>query len=269
VTLDSFNSFDDLFKDEESTIIPDFIDFLIDNPSKDVYKTFNDKYKKYKELDEIALPNKEQRLDMAILGEEMGILIARDFDFNDQEVANRKKEYVEFARERLVDATRKPYYRPVAMLFYIKALYGQTNIAFNLDGDNRKINIGIGNDYVTRVERYTDDRSLKAYVIALRAYRLLMDGYLLELAQEDRNKKIEKELQYAALWDENNYLAVYALGLVYLNKSWDTYSEEKAKEQFKKIVKLEKVEVGLDKYIDENEKQRIITMAKRKLSELK
>ena len=49
ITLDSFGAFDDLFK-EENTIIADFVDYYIENPTKDVYKTFNKKYKEYKKV---------------------------------------------------------------------------------------------------------------------------------------------------------------------------------------------------------------------------
>lgn len=261
----------DLSSDDktEEILITDFEDLLISNPSKDEYKEFNNKYDQYKKLADTLFPSKEEKEKAVLLGEEIAILIARDFDFSDEEIAKKKKSYVEFARERLVDASKKPYYRQLAMLFYIRALYGQTNLAFSHEGENKARNIGIGNDYVTRLERYTDDRALKGYVLALRAYRLLIDWDLLDLPIEIRQKKILNELLYATKWDDHNYLAEYALGLLYLNKSWDTYDEKKAKEQFELVAKLDGVKVDLDKYIDAQEKDRIIGLAKKKLESLK
>ena len=261
----------DLSSDDktEEILITDFEDLLISNPSKDEYKEFNNKYDQYKKLADTLFPSKEEKEKAVLLGEEIAILIARDFDFSDEEIAKKKKSYVEFARERLVDASKKPYYRQLAMLFYIRALYGQTNLAFSHEGENKARNICIGNDYVTRLERYTDDRALKGYVLALRAYRLLIDWDLLDLPIEIRQKKILNELLYATKWDDHNYLAEYALGLLYLNKSWDTYDEKKAKEQFELVAKLDGVKVDLDKYIDAQEKDRIIGLAKKKLESLK
>jgi len=270
LNLDGFDSFDDLFKEEkEEILITDFEDYLISKPSKGVYKDFNKKYEQYKKLSEILTPSKEEKQELVLLGEELAILVAKDFDFSDEEISNRKKQYVEFARERLVEASKKPYYRELAMLFYIKALYGQTNLAFSHEGTNKKKNIDLGNDYVTRLERYTDDRALKGYVLALRAYRLLIDWNLLELPIETRQKKILNELLYATKWDDHNYLAEYALGLLYLNEAWDTYDVDKAKVQFEIVSKLDGVKVPLDKYINIEEKERIIKLAQNKLKELK
>ena len=197
------------------------------------------------------------------------IKLSKDFDFADEGISSVKKEYVEFARERLLAGTRKPYFRVMSMLYYIKALYGQTNIAFNLEGNNRKTNILLGNDYVTRLERYTDVRALKAYVLSLRAYRFIIDGDVLDMSQEERLKTIEKDLIYATKWDEENYLALYALGLVYLNKSYEKYDIIKSVEIFNQVTKLKNKTVGLDKYLSDEEKERIISLAEKKINTLK
>lgn len=266
LTLDSFGSFNELLSDKtEDIIITDFVDYEIKKPSKKCYKNFNEKYKEYKELSEVLIPSKEQKERMVVLGEEMAMIVAVDFNFDDEEVKGKKKEYIEFARECLVLGTKKPYFRVMSMLYYIKALYGQTNIAFSLEGNNRKTNILLGNDYVTRLERYTNERPLKAYVLALRAYRFIIDGDVLDMTPEDRLKTLEKDLVYATKWDDKNYLALYALGLVYLNKSYDKYDPSKAKGIFKLVTGLRGKEVGLDKYLSNEEKERIISLAEKKI----
>ena len=270
LTLDSFGDFSELLGDKkDDVIITDFTDYEIQKPSRKEYKTFNEKYIKYKKLTEILTPSKEDREKMVILGEEMAIIIAEDFNFDDHELNGKKKEYVEFARERLVAGTRKPYFRVMSMLYYIKALYGQTTIAFSLEGHNRKTNILLGNDYVTRLERYTDVRALKAYVLSLRAYRFIIDGDILDMSPETRLKTIEKDLIYATKWDDQNYLALYALGLVYLNKSYEKYDVNKALDLFKQVKALKGKTVGLDKYIEDAEKDRIIGLAEKKIDTLK
>ena len=100
-----------------------------------------EKYEEYLSLQDKLTPSKEERERIVVLGEEMAILIAIEFNFEDKELEGMKEEYVEFARERLVEGTKKPYFRHMSMLYYIRALYGQTNIAFSLEGDNRKTNI--------------------------------------------------------------------------------------------------------------------------------
>lgn len=270
LTLDSFGDFEGLMGNQkESTIITDFVDYYIDNPSKECYKTFNGKYEKYKKLEEVLSPSKDEREAMVILGEEMGILIANEFDFEDEQIKGYKKEYIEFAREKLLAGTRKPYYRPMSMVYYIKALYGQTNIAFSLTGNNRKTNILLGNDYVTRLERYTDIRHLKAYVISLRAYRYIIDGDLFEMSAEERFAFVERDLIYATKWDEQNYLALYALALTYLNKSFKKYDVDKAMELFNRVKALENVPVGLDEYLSKEDKAKIMSLADNKIKSLK
>ena len=214
-------------------------------------------------------PSKEERERMVVLGEEMAISIAIEFNFEDHELSGMKQEYIEFARERLVDGTRKPYFRAMSMLYYIRALYGQTNIAFNLEGDNRKTNILLGNDYVTRLERYTDIRALKAYVLALRAYRFIVDGDVIDMSQEARLKTVEKDLVYATKWDIDNYLAQYALALVYLNKNYENYNVDKAIGLFTEVLDTKDRKVPLDEYMSEEEKNRIISLAEKKLELLK
>jgi hypothetical protein len=270
LTLDSFGSFNELLGDKkEDTIITDFVDYEITKPSKKCYKTFNEKYKEYKKLQDILTPTKPQREQMVILGEEMAILVADEFDFNDSEVSGLKKEYIEFARERLVAGTRKPYFRVMSMLYYIKALYGKTNVAFNLEGTNRKVNLLLGHDYVTRLERYTNVHALKAYVLSLRAYKYISDGDVLDMSNEKRLKTIETDLIYATKWDEKNYLALYALGLVYLNTSSEKYDVNKAINLFERVTALKGKTVELDSYLEESEKTRIIALAEKKLSSLK
>ena len=271
LTLDSFGAFNELLDDkkDEEIIITDFTDYIVYNTSKSVYKTFNKKYEEYLSLQDKLTPSKEERERIVVLGEEMAILIAIEFNFEDKELEGMKEEYVEFARERLVEGTKKPYFRHMSMLYYIRALYGQTNIAFSLEGDNRKTNILLGNDYVTRLERYTDVRALKAYVLALRAYRFIIDGDIIDMELDMRLKTVEKDLVYATKWDTDNYLAQYALALVYLNKNYENYSLEKATNLFKEVLDTKGRKVPLDEYVSEEEKNRIITLAEKKLELLK
>ena len=70
------------------------------------------------------------------------LTITDEFDFNDSEISSLKREYIEFARERLVAGTRKPYFRVMSMLYYIKDCYQSDRIdKIKVVIDNKKENL--------------------------------------------------------------------------------------------------------------------------------
>ena len=91
----------------------------------------------------------------------------------------------------------------------------------------------------------------------------------IDMPNEQRLKTIETDLIYATKWDEKNYLALYALGLVYLNTSSEKYDVNKAINLFERVTALKGKTVELDSYLEECEKTRIIALAEKKLSSLK
>ena len=239
---------------------------LIIEKGKEKYiKEFNNYYETFCELndsEELSDEEKEKRLSCGV---NAAIVIANSFDFNNEEIKEKKKEYVEFARDILYEAGGKPNNDAVAMMYLIKALYGHTNIAYSHVNEHKLVNIEDGNEWVDYLEKNTKNRVLKAYALTLRAFQYMVNGELLSMSTKERIVKSEKDLIYATKWDIDNYYAYYALGLIYIDEGTSKYNKEKALDNFKKVVEYEDKSATLDMYLTDIEKQRAITNAKKKI----
>lgn len=257
-------------KNKKNATIKDIVinkNLLIDdsllNKDRPQYQKFNDLYNEFCEL----FSNQEQeqkRIEIAI---EIALVIANEFDFN--ELNENKNEYIALARDILYIASSKPINDSRTLLCLIKALYGQTNIAYNQTGEHKKVNFEDGNEWVDYLEKNTDDRTIKSYALTLRAFQYIVYGASLELSVDDRLKKAEKDLLYASKWDEENYLAFYSLGLLYSDNGNSKYNIDKAKENFNKSLSFKTVKVNLDQYLSEREKDKVMNNANKKIKELK
>ena len=84
-----------------------------------------------------------------------------------------------------------------------------------------------------------------------------------------RIKKAESELLYALKWKDDNYLAYFALGLLYSDDGHSKYNVEKALENFKQVLKYKKEDVELDGYLLFDEKDKAMFNSKKKIDALK
>lgn len=252
-------------KEEIEKVIPNeelFIDEeVINNSELKCYKEFNLSYGIFCDVsnDEATRVSNGQRA---------AIIVANDFDFTRDEIKGKKNEYVNFSRDMLYEAAIKPYNNPIAMMYLIKALYGQTNIAYSQTLEHQGINLNRGNEWVDHLERTTDNKPLKAYALTLRSYEYIINGVHIGMSIEDRIHKAEKDLIYATKWDPQNYFAYFALGLLYMDTYNSKYNVEKALENFEKVVSFENSKAAIDDYLDISEKRRFMSAAYKKISEL-
>lgn len=222
---------------------------------------FNDCYKIFYEkgandiLDEERLEN----------GEKAAIIIADFFDFNRVEVKDKKNEYIKFARDVLYEAASKPNNSSTAMIHLIRALYGQTSIAYSQTQEHKVNNIKDGNEWVDHIERITDNKPLKAYALSLRAYQYIVNGEDLSMPLEERFTKAEKDLLYATKWIDDNYLGHYFLGLVYIDSDNVKYDANKALDNFNKAMSFKEVSSSLDEYVDKDFKNRVMQFTSNKI----
>ena len=242
-------------------------DLIIDESlvsSKSYYKDFNKCYSVFCNL------NDEEDLNetWAENGKEAAIIVARHFDFSDSVVSSKKNEYIKMAREILYAVGSKPHFDSEALIYIIRALYGQTNIGYNLDGENKGIHIDAGNEWVSFLERNTSNRTLKSYAVTLKAFQYIVNGDVLNMTVAQRVKKAETELLYAVKWQEDNYLAYFALGLLYSDDGHSKYNASKALENFERVLEYKNVPVKLDDYLLFGEKNKAMENAKKKINSL-
>lgn len=224
---------------------------------------FNKYYKLFCDLSENG--DEEERLDA---GKQAGKIIAYDFEFDNEAIKEKKKEYIKFARDILYEAGNKPNNDSEALIYLIRAFYGQTSIAYSHVGEHKANNIKSGNEWVNYIERNTKDRTLKSYALTLRCYEYIVNGEELGMSVKERLNKTEKDLLYASKWDEDNYLAYFALGLLYSDNANSKYNVEKAIDNFTKVTLYKDKIAPLDKYLDDGEKEKAINSAKRKIDSL-
>ena len=93
----------------------------------------------------------------------------------------------------------------------------------------------------------------------------MVNGQELGMSVKERLNKSEKDLLYATKWDEDNYLAYYALGLLYSDNGNSKYNKEKAIENFTKVTSYKNKDANLDNYLDDGEKDKAINNAKKKI----
>ena len=230
------------------------------------FKDFNYYYETFCDLNDrndLSGDEKEKRLECGV---EAAIIIADSFDLNHELIKIRKSEYIDFARDVLYEAGGKPNNDARAMIYLIKAFYGHTNIAYSHTNEHKQINIENGNEWVEYLEKNTKNGVLKAYGLTLRAFQYIVNGELLKMSVKDRLNKSEKDLIYATKWDEDNYYAYYALGLIYLDSGNSKYNKDKAIENFKKVLSYEGEFAQLDRYLTDEEKTRAMNNAKNKIS---
>lgn len=229
------------------------------------YKDFNEYYSTFCDLND-----KEDTGDnWAENGKEAAIIIARYFDFTKEALKEKKNDYIKMARDILYAVGSKPHNDSKAIIYIVRALYGQTNIAYNLDGESKGIHIDSGNEWVTHLERNTKDRTLKSYALTLRAFQYIVNGDILNMTVKERVKKVETELLYATKWQEDNYLAYYALGLLYSDPGHSKYNLDKAYDNFVKVYSFKDSKVELDDYLLYGEKEKAMTNAKKKADTLR
>lgn len=232
------------------------------------YKEFNELYNECLRINKNETLTKEEELDLVNKAKQAAKIIAIDFDFEKEELKSLKKNYVKFARDVLYIAGSKPVNDPEAVIYLIRALYGQTNIAYNMSGEHKIVNIEDGNEWVDYIERHTDDRILKAYALTLRAFQYIVNAKELAMAMPSLLKKVESDLLYATKWDEENFLSYLSLGLLYSDTGHSKYDVEKAKDNFNKVLDFKDKETKLEKYLMDDEKNRAMNIAKRKLDSL-
>jgi hypothetical protein len=235
------------------------LNLLIDSEI-DYVKEFN------KEYESFCNSNDEERINFGV---KAAFIIVDKFDFNEEVIKNKKGELITFARDILYEASSKPHFNPEAMMYLIRALYGQTNIAYSHEGEHKKVNIEDGNEWVQFLERNTNNRTLKAYALTLRVYQFIVNNDIFEMEIADILKKAERDLIYATKWDEENYLAFFALGLLYLDPENSKYDLEKSIENFEKCLEFENNTTFLDKYLSQTEKIHFMTNAKKQIEILK
>jgi hypothetical protein len=242
---------------------------LINKNTPKYFKDFNDYYTKFcdltnqKDLSEI---DNTKRLDY---GEKAAIIVANYFDFERDEIKDKKNEYITFARDLFYENACKPNLDPDSMIFIIRALYGQTNIAYNQSSEHKIDNIKDGNDWVDELERNTDNHTAKAYGLTLRSYAYMVNAKELGISVKEILNKVENDLIYATKWDENNYIAYYALGLVYIDKANSKYDPNKAIDNFNKVLSFKDKATNLDYYLTETDKARIMSNASKKIDLMK
>ena len=241
---------------------------FMDKNSPAYFKDFNKYYEAFCDLndsDDLSQEDAKKRLNYGV---EAAIIIANTFDFNEIILRSKKGDYVNFARNILYEASGDPNNDAEAMIYLIKAFYGHTNIAYSHTNEHKLVNITDGNDWVEYLEKNSKNRVLKAYSLTLRAFQYIVNGELLGMSVKDRLNKSEKDLIYATKWDEDNYYAYYALGLIYFDSGNSKYDKNKASDNFKKVLSYEHDYVELDKYLTNTEKQRAMDNARRKLEVL-
>lgn len=255
-------------KDDKQEKIVSHRELLIDIDSLSSknkhYEDFNEYYSEFCDL------NDKENMGKLWMetGKKAAIIVARYFDFNDSAISSKKNDYIKVARDILYAASSKPHNDSEALIYIIRALYGQTNLAYNLEGENKGIHIDGGNEWVTYLERHTDDRTLKSYALTLRAFQYIVNGDVLNMTVSQRIKKVETELLYAIKWQDDNYLAYFALGLLYSDDGNSKYNISKALENFNKVLTFKKISVKLDEYLLFDEKERAMANAKRKIDSL-
>lgn len=208
----------------------------------------------------------EERIEAGL---KSAIIIANDFDFNNELIKPRKSDYINFARDILYEASSKPNFNPDAMIYLIRALYGQTNIAYNHNDEYKKNNIEDGNEWVDFLEKNTNNRTLKAYGLTLRVYQYIVNRDIFDYSTSEILNKAEKDLIYATKWDKESYLAFFALGLLYLDSENSKYDIEKSIENFTKVLELKDKTTFLDNYLSKNEKKHFMDNAKKQIEILK
>ena len=130
-----------------------FIEKNLLKKAPEYLKQFNENY----EL--LSTAEKEQdSLAREKYGEKVATLIAKNFDFDNEIIKDKKRDYIEFAREILYELSSRPYNNPETMIILIQALYGQTNIAYSHTGSHKSVNIEDGNDWVDYLEKQTKNR---------------------------------------------------------------------------------------------------------------
>jgi hypothetical protein len=201
-------------------------------------------------------------------GKKIAVLIAKNFDFDNEIIKEKKREYVEFSREILYELSSKPYNNPETMIILIQALYGQTNIAYSHIGEHKAVNIEDGNAWVDYLEKQTKNRTLKSYALALRSYQYIVNGEIIGMSVKNRVNKSEKDLIYATKWDEENYLAYICLGLIYMDKESTKYDLDKSIKNFNAALAFKNKNVFLDNYLNKEEKARFMENAKKKVKQL-
>ena len=238
------------------------------NEKTSYYSEFNKVYEEFCSLNEKEDLTSEEVTLKIEAGKKVASIITLDFDFNKEEVKSKSTEYIKLARDILYVAGSKPFNDSEALILLVRALYGQTNIAYSQTGEHKIVNIEDGNEWVDHLERDTKDHTLKSYALTLRVFQYMVNGEALGLSVEQRLKKSETDLIYASKWDEENYLAFYALGLLYSDNGNSKYNVEKATTNFKKVLEFKDKETKLDEYLMNGEKERAMENASKKIDSL-
>lgn len=239
------------------------------NEKTSYYNEFNKAYVEFCDLNEKFDLSDEEIISKIEAGKKVASSITLDFDFSKEEIKSKSNEYVKLARDILYVAGSKPFNDSEALILLVRALYGQTNIAYSQEGEHKIINIEDGNEWVDHLERDTKDHTLKSYALTLRVFQYMVNGSELGMSVEQRLKKSETDLIYASKWDEENYLAFYALGLLYSDNGNSKYNVEKSINNFTKVLEFKDKETKLDEYLMNGEKERAMENANRKIAQLK
>ena len=238
--------------------------------TKDYYDAFNEAYNEAETLEKKENKTQEEIDNMIDLSMVASIIIASRFDFEDSSISQNKEKYIEYAREKLYRAADAPYKRVEAMIYLIRALYGQTSIAYKTDNFiNQQQHIFNGDKWVNIVEKSTKNNVAKGYALTQRAYSYIVFAKYFDMEDEERLKKINKELRYAVVWDKENYLGHYAFGLFYSDKNTSYYDKQKAIDSFNKVLEFKDKYVYADEFMNEGEKNKIMNLAKNKIELLK
>ena len=227
-------------------------------------KRFNSDYQEFYELSNGKLDKDKEARRIALVNN-LAKMIVEKFDFGNPLLKNKKDNYVSFARNALYECASKPYFDDDAMIIIIRALYGQTILAYPMKAEH----LIDGNEWVTFLERNSDNHTLKAYALALRAYIYIVHGDLFDLGLKKRIDIAQTDLIYASKWDEDNYLAYFCLGLIF--SDGDGYKDDHARalENFTKAYSYHDKKVSLDTYLTKEDKERIMNNANNKIKILK
>lgn len=284
--LDEFEDLDELFKELEL----EFEDFFNDDKedSKDLKKEKDVKEEKIQKKEEDLKEVKEvkkayvdyedffskyDRYQMIIndgeedleLGLEIVRYIAKEIDLNDERIKDNANNYIEFARDLLYKFSEKPYNDSRAMLYLAMALCMQTNLAYKASSLSLAKNVECACNWIDKIERKTDNRTIKAYALSLKAYAYMVFGDCFDLTVNERNKRAQKDLIYATKWDEDNYFAYYALALIYLDNKSQFYDLDMYKKYMNKVLEYENKTVKMDDYYKKEDKKRLMEKAKSRI----
>lgn len=229
-----------------------------------LYREFNEAFNEFCDLNDRGTLDKVETKRKVEVLKKAAFSIVFDFDFQKEAIKDKTAEYIFFARDAIYWLAHKPTCDAESTMLLVRILYGQTNVGYIHNDENKAKMISDGNEWVEYLEKHTDNKTLKSYAATLRAFQYLANGELLEMSIEERLTKTERELKYAICWDTSNYLAYYALGLLYSDDANDKYNKDLAIENFNKVLEYQDRDTELDKYLIHGEKEKAIDKSNEK-----